>query len=360
MGDTLKKVHPGDPLKIPAATFNTLIDVARDHLASRQNSARRPGMPLPPPGVILTIKNDSGSDCGRFEVLGLDSPVFPPEDNTADFSRGPVMSCVTPATPDHEGAFVVLLEPIADGKVGQAILQGAVYVKVDMGSLDDEYAEVTDGQTGYLTSGDTGSARIIWHEDAEEAGQLWCVCLLTGRSGAATSDSGGSFTVHYSLSQYYEDWPEETTFYTLAGSGNSFIQIALDVRLCDADLPVGNHPGNAEANMTNGFAGNCIASWEGDDDTWFDLTYTARSYDGSLLGNGTEVMSNFKIQARVTTDGVLEIRTRNNGSTFGNSCVISGAIWRKGYPEAPGTMEIGAGGCHDDTTWGDGVWEPEE
>jgi hypothetical protein len=42
------------------------------------------------------------------------------------------------------------------------------------------------------------------------------------------------------------------------------------------------------------------------------------------------------------------------------SCVIAGAVWRKSYPEAPGTIEFGAGGCHDDATWGDGVWEPEE
>jgi len=37
MGDPLKKVHPGDPLRISAATFNTLIDVARDYQADKQN-----------------------------------------------------------------------------------------------------------------------------------------------------------------------------------------------------------------------------------------------------------------------------------------------------------------------------------
>ncbi len=46
MADHMKKAHSGDPLRIPAATFNTLIDVARDRQASRQNSARRPEMPV--------------------------------------------------------------------------------------------------------------------------------------------------------------------------------------------------------------------------------------------------------------------------------------------------------------------------
>jgi hypothetical protein len=159
MGDTLKKVQPGDPLRIPAATFNTLIDVARDHLAHQQNSACHPALALPPPGVILTVRNDSSSDRDRFDVLGLDAPVFPPEDNTADFSRGPIMSGVYPVDPDHRGAFVVTLEPIASGAIGRATVQGAVYVQVDIADADvDGWADIEDGETGNLKACLYGSA----------------------------------------------------------------------------------------------------------------------------------------------------------------------------------------------------------
>ena len=357
MGDTLKKVHPGDKLRIPAATFNTLIDVARDHLANRQNATRQPGIVLPPPGVILTIRNDSGSDRDRFEVLGLDEPVCPPEDNTADMSRGPVMSCIYPVDPDHLGAFVVLLEPIADGAVGRAMVQGAVYVQVDMDDMTAERADITDGECGYLTATAGGSARILWHE-GDEPGTLWCVVLLASGAGGSTDDSSGSFTAHYSMSQYFTEWPEETpAFWSLGGSLNSFIQIALDVRKCQYDLPTGNHPGCTLAKANQGFAGNCLASWAGDDDTWFDLGYTAHDESGDPIGEGVEAIADFNIQARVTTVGELELRTVNNGAQL--SCVIAGAVWRKSHPEAPGTIEFGAGGCHDDATWGDGVWEPE-
>jgi len=356
MGDPFKKVHPGERLRIPATAYNRLMDVARDHQADKQNTARRPAMSLLPSGVILTVKNSSGSDCGRFEILGLDSPVFPPEDNTADFSRGPVMSAVTPADPNHRGSFVVLLEPIADGAVGRAIIQGAAYVQVDITDTDHEWADVTDGETEYLTSGATGSARIIWHESSAP-GQVWCVCLLTGRGGGSTDDSGGSFTAHYSMSQSYTEWPEETpAFWSLGGSLNSFIQITLDVRKCQYALPTGDHPGSTVAKASHGFDGNCIASWEGDDGTWFDLAYTAHDESGALIGEGVEAITDFNIQARVTTAGALELRTVNNGVQL--SCVIAGAVWRKSYPEAPGTIEFGAGGCHDDEDWGDGVWEP--
>jgi len=184
MGDSLKKVQPGDPLRIPAATFNTLIDVARDHLANRQNATRQPGMALPPPGVILAIRNDSGSDRDRFEVLGLDEPVFPPEDNTADMSRGPVMSCVYPVDPDHLGAFVVLLEPIASGAIGRAMIQGAVPVQVDFADTDpNAWADISDGVAANLKAMATGSARILWRTgEPGDTGVEWCICELTGGS----------------------------------------------------------------------------------------------------------------------------------------------------------------------------------
>ena len=43
MGDAFKKVQSGDALRIPAETFNTFIDAARDFKARRQSSSRTPG-----------------------------------------------------------------------------------------------------------------------------------------------------------------------------------------------------------------------------------------------------------------------------------------------------------------------------
>ena len=184
MGDSLKKVHPGDPLRIPAATFNTLIDVARAHLARKQNVGGQSQAASPPPGVILTIRNDSGSDRDRFEVLGLDEPVFPPEDTSTDMSRGPVMSCVYPAVPDHLGAFVVLLEPIASGTVGRAMIQGAVPVQVDFTDTDpNTWADISNGVAANLKAMATGSAKILWRTgDPGDTGVEWCICELTGGS----------------------------------------------------------------------------------------------------------------------------------------------------------------------------------
>jgi hypothetical protein len=42
MGDHLKKVKSGDPLRLPAATFNTFIDASRDCLERQQNVGGAP------------------------------------------------------------------------------------------------------------------------------------------------------------------------------------------------------------------------------------------------------------------------------------------------------------------------------
>ena len=212
MGDSLKKVQPGDPLAIPAATFNTFIDVAREHLAQSQNGGGRPRAPLPPPGVILLIRNDSGYDRDRFEILGLDEPVFPPEDNTADMSRGPLMSCILPADPDHLGAFVVLLEPIADGAIGRAMIQGAVPVQVDFADIEpNTWADISDGVPANLKAMATGSARILWRTgEPGQTGIEWCICELTGgsdRRAAATSEDSTPAALRSTDEELAEDPP---------------------------------------------------------------------------------------------------------------------------------------------------------
>ena len=40
MSDALKKVQPGEPLKIRAVTFNTMIDAARDFRDRQHDRAR--------------------------------------------------------------------------------------------------------------------------------------------------------------------------------------------------------------------------------------------------------------------------------------------------------------------------------
>ena len=61
MGDHLKKVHSGDPLKILAATFNAMIDAGRDHQHSQRRQEQQASPAFRQSGIIL-VRNDNG--CG--------------------------------------------------------------------------------------------------------------------------------------------------------------------------------------------------------------------------------------------------------------------------------------------------------
>ena len=78
MGDALRKVKPGDPLAIPAEAFNAFIDAARD-VQSRRLAQRQGAQPAQDPGTtVVLVRNDSGADRDRFDVLGIAGPLISP------------------------------------------------------------------------------------------------------------------------------------------------------------------------------------------------------------------------------------------------------------------------------------------
>lgn len=180
MGDTLKKVKPGEPLAIPAATFNTFVDAARDFLSRQRNTSRTPTVDNQPFSTIL-IKNNSGSDRSRFEVLGIDGPLFTPTDNLDSFRNQIVLIGSTPSDTPHAGKIAVLVEPIQSGKVGRACVNGVVPVKVNISDANHKFADVYNGTAGNLKSDFFGAAQILWAESG--TGLKWAVVRLGNPSG---------------------------------------------------------------------------------------------------------------------------------------------------------------------------------
>lgn len=177
MGDAMRKVKPGDPLVIPAATFNTFIDSARDFL-SRQHQQAQAGTPSGKHNCIVLVRNDSGADRERFDVLGISGPVFDPGSDAEAFKNYPAMTGVTPAEDDHQGKFVILLEPVLAGKLVRAVAAGVVPARVDVPDEDYPYrlADITDGSAANLTAAKVGSAAILWREGG--TGVQWALVRL--------------------------------------------------------------------------------------------------------------------------------------------------------------------------------------
>ena len=94
MGSNLKKAHPGNPLRSPAATFNTFVDAAQDFLPRQRSIGRTPVADRPPFESIL-LKNARGTDRGRFDVLGIDGPIFTPADSLEALTSGIALAGVT-------------------------------------------------------------------------------------------------------------------------------------------------------------------------------------------------------------------------------------------------------------------------
>lgn len=176
MGDAFKKVQAGQRIAISAEAYNAFIDAAqavREHKQFGIEASqffRQSG--------IVKLKNASGADQARFAVLGLSEPIILPSANEIEFKRQVTFEGVVPAKNDHRGKFAVLLEPIADGKIGLAVIAGVVPVrlKVDPDQLYDR-AEIIDADSGKLLNVPHGSARVLWI-DALGSVERWAIVRL--------------------------------------------------------------------------------------------------------------------------------------------------------------------------------------
>ena len=176
MPDSFQKVQSGQPLKIPAETFNAFLDAAQD-FRSRQQSRTRDAQPTFRQTGIVKVKNASGEDRGRFDILGIDRPLFTPTDNLETFQNDILLVGVVPDKEDHPGRFCILLEPLTVDSIGVAVISGVCPVRLDIEEESDTFAEIEHEETGFLKSGGSGSATILWKEPGTGADK-WAVVRL--------------------------------------------------------------------------------------------------------------------------------------------------------------------------------------
>lgn len=163
MGDPFKKVQRGDPLRIPAETFNTFIDAAKDFRSRTQNRGGRSQAEWSQTGIIL-VKNGTASDLDRFHVLGIDRPIFTPAESLFSFQDQIAVVGVTPNEDDHLGRFLVLQEPLRAGMIGRGCLSGITPVRLNVLDEEHDWADIEEGETDSLKTDTSGSAFILWKE----------------------------------------------------------------------------------------------------------------------------------------------------------------------------------------------------
>jgi hypothetical protein len=186
---SLKKVKSGDPLIIPAQTFNAFVDAALDYRFRQQQVSAGDLYSTRQTGIVL-VRNDSGADRNRFDVLGISGPIITPTDNADAFKERVALSGVTPGSEnEHVGRFVVLLEPVTDGGIGRAVLDGVSVVRVEMVDEDHGFADAKPDSAEVLESASSGSAQLLWVESERERGSntAWAVARIGLPQGSGSS-----------------------------------------------------------------------------------------------------------------------------------------------------------------------------
>ena len=167
MTTQIHKVSPGDNLRIPSRAYNAFVDAAEANIA-RQYSLQRAALQRSTPAPsIVSVRNESGATRERFDLLGIGGIIIKPVDNLNEFCIAPRIIGAMPSE-EHAGKFVVLLEPLVDGAIGRAIIDGVVQARVRMDDEEHMRAEIADGEASELLSSRTGSVRLLWIEDIEE------------------------------------------------------------------------------------------------------------------------------------------------------------------------------------------------
>ncbi len=182
-GDPFKKVRTGDKLRIPFDGLQCLHRCGDGPAGARQSTSSQDTPTFRQAGIV-TVKNCTGGACERFNVLGIDDPIFLRDENEQSFKNRVMFDGVTPADPDHKGKFVILLEPLSANAIGLACIDGVCPAQVTLPDDEDsddpsQYADMSGGDTSALLAGKSGGAQIIWIDPELSAGETgWAVVRL--------------------------------------------------------------------------------------------------------------------------------------------------------------------------------------
>ena len=233
----MEKVKAGDKVVIRASTWNAFIDAANWTKEQRQNQlckGLRSGVGT---GIVL-VKNGEGERRDRFTALVLSDIAIPPNVNEDEFVSCAPVFVGQKMTEEREGKpYAILLQPLAAGEIGRAMVLGITPAKVTIQDTDDQYAVPTPGSsTGALQSDATGVARILWK--AGGSGSQWCLLQLGGAGGGTGGEkafvckvNGGSVKEGYQVTVYPNGREDSSAAY---GGVLYLPDLALD-----ADLPSG-------------------------------------------------------------------------------------------------------------------------
>ena len=143
----MEKVKAGDKVVIRASTWNAFIDAANWTKEQRQNQLGKGLRSGVGTGIVL-VKNGEGEQRDRFTALVLSDIAIPPNVNEDEFVSCAPVFVGQKMTEEREGKpYAILLQPLAAGEIGRAMVLGITPAKVNIEDAEDEYAVPTPGSS---------------------------------------------------------------------------------------------------------------------------------------------------------------------------------------------------------------------
>lgn len=169
------KVKSGERLQFPAAMFNDLVDLVGTEAGFGSDKP----LTAQAQGVIVPVKNISGSDRLRFDCMALGATRW----TIGDDGKETVVFDVDTADPAETPA--ILQTPIADGKFGRALIFGYTLAKLEQASSATDLLATPNASGHNLEPGTTGTIQIL----AAPSTSADCVRpVLIGGATAAEND----------------------------------------------------------------------------------------------------------------------------------------------------------------------------
>lgn len=158
------------------------VDKLNEAVEAVETFGFRAGPPAALPAGLIPIRNTTGADVARFDILGIDAPVISAADNAEAYITIAGFDGITPILFDHALKFVIVPAPIPTGGFGYGVATGLVAAKVDIRSAEHTHAGIrSSGGPPTLWSDFGGPGRIISQESG--TGEKYCLLDLQPSAG---------------------------------------------------------------------------------------------------------------------------------------------------------------------------------
>ncbi len=178
----MSEARKGRPLRIAASEKNAWNEASQKVLGGLPGGNFHPGRMQTQEWMSVRVKNTSGADRDRFDVLAIDDMVFNLTDNKEASIAEPCLELRQIEGSADRGNVVVLLQPLKQtgaNAFGFGVFAGLTAAYVDVESSTHTSIDVGDEVDAFVSrSGGGGIGRIVWKPSG--TGRVLCMVLITG------------------------------------------------------------------------------------------------------------------------------------------------------------------------------------